>query len=84
MKCVQHYENASWNKSEIRINLMIFWLSAFWLKMRSTGKSVKLRIFMLDTGPNPSEAKFYNNSDYDMSHVTYISQLKLSKIKIDL
>ena len=52
--------------------------------MRGTGKSVKLRIFMLDTGPSPSEALFYNNSDYDMSHVIHISQLKLSKIKIDL
>ncbi len=84
MKCVQHYENASWNKSEIRINSMIFLPSALSLKMRTTGISVKLRIFMLDTGPNPSEAKFYNNSDCDMSQVTYISQLKLSKIETDL
>ena len=51
--------------------------------MRGTGKSVKLRISMLDTGPNPFEAKFSINSDYDMFHVIYISQLKLSTIKLD-
>ena len=51
--------------------------------MKSTGKSVKLRISMLDTGPKPSEAKFLTNSDYDMSHVVYIRQLKLSTIEID-